>query len=480
MMRRMLTTMKRPSGRVDGDAPMPGASVLARSWTRRDDAEIDRATPNDMMQLATDVGPVPMQVGAVLVLEPEEGAAGGLDPDIAREALAARVQGVPRLRQRLVPAGFGGGRPVWVDDETFSADAHIHVRTCAPPGDDAALLATATEILGTALALDRPPWAATVVTGLADGSSALIVVFNHVLADGIGGLAVLASLVDGMPPPAEYGFPRPAPTARALAVDAATARIRALGHWRDSFTIAREALAELKPGVGPSAPRCSLNRPTGTRRATDAVHVDLDAVHEVARAHDATINDVVLAAVTGALGNVLRRRGDAVDHLVVSMPISSRAHASTQELGNAVGVLPVDIPIDGPLDRRVTEIARLTRARKAASSSHGSSAAVLGPVFRALARLRLLRWFMDHQRVINTLVTNVRGPDDRLAFAGATIGSVIPISIVTGNVTVAFAVLSYAGTLTITINSDADRFPELTTLRDLVRDALAEVTGVAQ
>jgi WS/DGAT/MGAT family acyltransferase len=432
---------------------------------------IERATANDMMQLATDVGPVPMQVGAVLVLDADP----GLEADAAREVLAARIAGVPRLRQRLVRAGFGCGRPVWVDDETFAIDEHIHVRPCPSPGDEAALLACATGILGRKLPLDRSPWDATILTGLADGSSALIVVFNHVLADGIGGLAVLASLVDGQPTPDDYGFPRPAPLRRALAVDAASVRLKALARWREGLAIVRDAVAELRPAVGSSPPRCSLNRPTGARRATAAVHVDLDAVHAVARSHDATINDVVLTAVTAALGALLRQRGEDVDHLVVSIPISARAHASSQELGNAVGVLPIELPLAGALDERLTEIARRTRTRKSSTSVRGSSAALLGPLFRAMARLGVLRWFIDHQRLINTLVTNVHGPDSQLTFAGATIRAVTPISVVTGNVTVAFAVLSYAGTLTITINTDADALTDLGHLTDLLAEGLAEL-----
>ena len=206
----LVTLPARPPPAHEESMPTNGARTV-----------IERATANDMMQLATDVGPVPMQVGARAGVGRRPQGSTRRRP----EMLSTRIEGVPRLRQRLVRTAFGCGRPVWVDDETFSIDAHIHVRACPAPGDEAALLACATEILGGRLPLDRPPWAATIVTGLADGSSALIVVFNHVLADGIGGLAVLASLVDGMPPPTDYGFPRPAPSRRALAVDAAAARL---------------------------------------------------------------------------------------------------------------------------------------------------------------------------------------------------------------------------------------------------------------
>jgi WS/DGAT/MGAT family acyltransferase len=433
---------------------------------------IERASPNDMMQMATDVGPVPMQVGAVLVL----GSAAGFDVGRAHDELAVRIRGVPRLRQRLVRTPPGCGRPVWVDDEAFAVDDHVHVRACPAPGDEQALLAVATEVLGRRLPADRPPWSATFVTDLAGGGTALVIVFDHVLADGIGGLAVLASLVDGMPPPpGDPGFPRPAPSWRALALDAASQRARALTRWRAGLTAVRDALVELKPDLRAAAPRSSLNRPSGPRRATRAVHVDLEAVRATAHGQGATVNDVVLAAVTGALHDLLDRRGEGADRFVISIPISGRRAATSDDLGNDVGVIPVDLPATGSFDERLDRIARITRARKDAGVARGSSAVLVGPLFRVLARLHLARRFMDHQRLINTLVTNLRGPDDVLAFAGAPITAVIPISVVTGNVTVAFAVLSYAGTLTITVNSDADACPDLDTLQHLLEEQLGAV-----
>jgi diacylglycerol O-acyltransferase / wax synthase len=433
-------------------------------------APIERATANDMMQLAVEVGSVPMQVGALLELD----VGPALDVERAGDLLARRIQAIPRLRQRLEATAFGCGRPIWVDDASFDIHHHLHVRLCPSPGDEAALLACATEILGTRLPRERPPWSATFVTGVEPDRTALVIVFNHVLADGIGGLAVLAALVDGMPDPIDYGFPRPAPSRRAVAVEATSSRLRALRHWRRGLAIVRAAMAELKPNMRSVAPRTSLNRSTGSRRATGIVHGDLDTIRASAHAHGATVNDVVLAVVTGGLRELLLARGEQVDRFVVSIPISARRGATTHQLGNAVGVLPVDLPALGPYDDRLTAIARITRERKQSDGERGASAAVVGPFFRVLARLGVLRRFIDHQHLINTLVTNLRGPDAQLSFAGAAVTEVIPISIVTGNVTVAFAVLSYAGSLTITVNSDADLCPDLALLVKLLQSALDE------
>jgi hypothetical protein len=91
---------------------------------------------------------------------------------------------------------------------------------------------------------------------------------------------------------------------------------------------------------------------------------------------------------------------------------------------------------------------------------------VLGPVFRVLAALRLFRPFVERQHLVNTFVTNLRGPDVRLSLLGAEITEVAAVTIVPGNVSVCFAALSYAGTLAVTVVADPQRCEELGWLRD--------------
>ncbi|MEV6494352.1 WS/DGAT domain-containing protein, partial [Actinoplanes sp. NPDC051633] len=99
--------------------------------------------------------------------------------------------------------------------------------------------------------------------------------------------------------------------------------------------------------------------------------------------------------------------------------------------------------------------------RRPTPAAPGDTSALLGPAFRILARLGAYRWFVDRQRLVTTMVTNLRGPEVRLSFLGVPITEVIPVSAITGNVTVAFAVLSYAGTLVITVVADPQLCPAL-------------------
>jgi hypothetical protein len=164
---------------------------------------------------------------------------------------------------------------------------------------------------------------------------------------------------------------------------------------------------------------------------------------------------------------MLASRGEELDPVTVSVPVSARQAATAGQLGNQVGVMPVSLPTGSNLATRVTQIAAITRQRKTAA--RGASAAVLGLPFRLLAPTGLLRWFVNRQRLIHTFATNLRGPAEPLTFAGAPVRAVIPIPNTTGNVTVTFGALSYAGTLRITVLSDPSRVPDVTVLTAALR-----------
>ena len=187
-------------------------------------------------------------------------------------------------------------------------------------------------------------------------------------------------------------------------------------------------------------------------------------------AHGGTVNDVILAAIAGALRVLLASRGEELALVTASVPVSARQAATGGQLGNQVGVMPLALPAGGDLAARVARIAAITSQRKTAA--RGTSAVLLGPVFRLLAPTGVLRWFFDHQRLIHTLATNLHGPARPLTFAGSPVRAVIPVPNTTGNVTVTFGVLSYAGTLWIAVLSDPSRVPDVAVLTAALRREL--------
>jgi diacylglycerol O-acyltransferase / wax synthase len=342
--------------------------------------------------------------------------------------------------------------------------------------DDRALYDLAAELVTTPLNRARPLWRATVVTGFARGRWAVVVVFHHVLADGIGGLAVLAHLMDGLAPSDETNAPGPSPPLWRLALDAMAERVRAIANLPRALRRLADGIAQSLPGVTLHAPRTSLNTPTGSRRRLAVARIPLYAARAVAHDHSATVNDVVLAAITGALRTVLLRRGEDVATIVVSVPVSSRASAGT-ELGNQVGVLPVVLPASGDEGERLTQIAGIMRDRK--RGQRGASAAVLEPAFRLLAKIGALRWLLDRQRMINTFVTNLRGPAEPTTFLGAPVLDIVIVNGTTGNVSVAFGVLSYAGTLNVSVIADPAVCQEHDALAAALQEQLVSIVGAS-
>jgi diacylglycerol O-acyltransferase len=179
---------------------------------------------------------------------------------------------------------------------------------------------------------------------------------------------------------------------------------------------------------------------------------------------------VVLVAVAGALRTLLAARGEQLGEVTITVPVAARRAATGGELGNQIGIMPITVPAAGDFGTRVRRTAEITRERK--SRVRGASAALFVPAFLLLARTGLLRWFASHQRVVQTFVTNLHGPEDPLTFGGAAVRAIIPIPSTTGNVTVTFAAASYAGTLRITILSDPSRMPDAPTLAAALRHEL--------
>ncbi|WP_370962533.1 wax ester/triacylglycerol synthase domain-containing protein [Amycolatopsis sp. cg9] len=514
---------------------------------------IDRASPADRAFLAMDTGDVPEQFGVVLDLGP----ATAFDLARARQLVADRVPAVPRLRQRLVRAPFGGGGPFWSDDAGFDVRRHVRAVVCAPPGDRQALLDTAVSLAETPLPRDAALWSMAFVTGLADDRVALVVVLHHVLADGVGGLAVLADLVDqGAGAPAKP-FPRPPPTAGALARDNVLRRLRALrrcGQAVRALRTSMRAAGGLRPpraaacsllrrtgvrrrvvvvgigrwvlrvcvraagglrapraaacsllrrtgvrrrvvvvGIGrwvlrvcvraagglraPRAAACAPLRPTGARHRLVAVSTGRPALAAAAHRHGASVNDAVLVAVAGALHRLLVTRGESVGTFAVAVPVSGRRPGRGGALGNAVSPMLVRVPGTGDVAGRLERVAAEVRAGKAAATGP-PPIAVLGGLFRLLAAAGGYRWYLNHQHRMHTLVSHVRGPAEPVTFGGLPVGSAIPVAVGdAGNLGVFFEVLSYAGTVTISVVADRDGAGDLTTLADGLRAELDLVLG---
>jgi WS/DGAT/MGAT family acyltransferase len=410
--------------------------------------------------------------------------------------VAQRLGTVPRMRARLHRPGPGAGRPVWVEQQGFDARGHVEVVTLRAPASHDPQSAIEPDLLDlladrvlAPLPLGRPLWRACVVADPDGSARALVVVVHHVLADGIGGLALLAALSDTAAPAAgrDVGWQAPhVPPARPdadhmwwrLAVDAWRSRLRRTGSSTGWVRRAADGLRELDGGRWGRAARTSLCVPTGRRRRVEVVETDLAGFRAAAAAWGATVNELVLVVLTGAVRTLLTSRGETLPALVVSVPVAGRTASSATELGNAVGVLPVRVPLSAdPRERLRAIVAARARLR---SGQRGSSSALASPVVRTMAALGVFQWFIRHQRLVHTFETNVRGPESLGSVAGATVQRVVPLAVNPGNVTVSFDVLSAGGRLVTSIVSDPDRVGDHRLLREAVEAELAAVLALVE
>lgn len=414
----------------------------------------ERISALDEANLRVERRGVPMHVAALALLEagPLLDAGGRVRLAEVREHVERRTRDVRPLRRLLVRPG--GGRPVWLDDPVFDVSRHVRSRPVPPPGDEESLLRVCAGIAAVPLPRDRPLWELWLLPGLAGGRVGLLIRWHHVLADGLAALTLLAPLFDPEPGgaprapdapdrPGTGGPPPVSATARAPARTPARAAARLLG----AAAQVRGALAEGR------APALSLNRPVGARRRAVLVRADLAAVRELAHRHGGTVNDVVLTAVAGGARRLLAARGElaGVPELKVSVAASVRA-AGDPAGGNRAGVRVVAVPVDEP-----DPVAGLRRI--AATTSRQRTR----PPYRPGGRLAQ-RWMvrvMDRQRLVNVLLSNVRGPAAPLLFAGAPVLELFQLGAVQGNLALAVGVVSYAGTLGIDVVADADVVPDL-------------------
>ncbi len=432
---------------------------------------IERASSADLAFVAMDTGRVPQQFAVILVLDKSD----DLNLSQLQKLISNRIRAVPRLRQRLIKVPPGCGRSVWVDDADFNVDRHVRAVACRAPGDEPALYDTALSVIMDPLPKDAPLWLIILINDLADGTAAVVVVLHHVLADGLGGVNVLAALLDPGAPPAAVSFPREAPTRASLARDAWRTRLlgirRAAGLW-PSLRRSMFAGGGFRPA---RATPCSLVQQTGPHLRMTVVRLDRGLLRAAAHRNGATTNDAVLVAVAGALHRLLLSRGESIDPIAITVPVSGRRPGGGPAIGNLVSPMLVDVPARGNLVERLAQVESAVRAHKAAATGP-APIAILGGVFRFLARLGGYRFYMKHQHRFHTLVTHVRGPAEPVTLGGHQVSAAIPIGVGDrGNMTVYFEVLSYAGVLTIAVIVDPDHGPDLGALTHLLQSELDSI-----
>ena len=452
--------------------------------------ESDRLSALDAAFLFLERSNQRMYIGCIAELE----RAIGLDELL--DVLGERLVPLERFRQRPARARFDLAWPTWEDDPSFDLRRHVRHVALPPPGDEQALRHVVETLFSAPLLPDRPLWEVHLIDGLARGRAALLFKVHHCVNDGISGFKVLEQIADREPSDEGAG---------ASSAGAPAAGVR---RGRDEREGRGEAAPTVATGTGPGAsgssglvarlrsvidalrtPEAILDR---VREATEAVEMILSFVQQpssevpfngrlghsrrmvwtsfpldefvsLRAAADCTINDAVLAVVTGALRSYLDGEGVSPEllRLRALVPVNVRADGHGPALGNLItGMFPrLPVKVADPLARlRGVRDEMLELKNRGQARAAGLVLALAGAL-PAVAESTLLR-FVPESPLVNTICTNLRGPAEPLFLCGRRILEIHPIVNLFQSVGLGFAVASYAGRISICAATDPSLVPD--------------------
>jgi diacylglycerol O-acyltransferase / wax synthase len=453
----------------------------------------DRLSGLDSSFLHLERGGAHMHVASVIVFE-------GPVPayDEFAEHVGRRLHLVPRYRQKIRFVPLQQGRPVWVDDPHFSLAYHVRHTALPPPGDEEQLKRLASRVFSQQLDRSKPLWETWLVDGLADGRFALLAKTHHALVDGVSGVDIATVLFDTArepevpPTPAQPWLPQPEPSdaellARALLERTTRPREIARG-VRALFRGPREVAGRVAraatdlggfawTGLRP-APDSPFNVQIGPHRRFTWVPADLGRFKEIKNELGGTVNDVVLAAVAGALRRHLQARGHSTQELELRamVPVSVRAETERGALGNRVASMMAPLPLwcGDPVERlRIVSAAmqKLKSSGQAVGAERLTQLADFAPptILTQAARLQA------RSRPFNLVVTNVPGPQFPLYALGREMEALYPMVPLAQGQALGIAIMSYNGQLNFGLIADYDAMPSLEDFAEDLRVSMEEL-----
>ena len=445
-----------------------------------------------------------MHVMGVIVFDPST-VAEGYSFERVKEVMSKRLHLVPPFRRKLAPIPFNLHHPVWVEDPDFDLDYHIHRIGCPAPGTEKELSEIVGDIASRPLDRTRPLWEMFIVEGLQSGYVASVAKMHHATIDGVSGANLMVHLFDLEQNPAEPVEEQPwepdrMPTDVELLAFSAVSRLRrplnifkVLPQTVKSFA---NVVQRRRGGDGSgmarpfTAPRTSFNQPVTPHRKVAFATTSLDEVKEIKRAFGATVNDVVVNIVSGALRKYLADHDELPDKsLIATCPVSVRGEDEKDVIGsNRVSAMFTSLHTD--IVDPVARLELIHEANKGAKEEHNAIGADLltnwmefaaPTTFSLAARMYTnLRLVERHPVIHNLVISNVPGPPFPLYFAGAKLVGLNPLGPVMDGAGLNITVLSYVDNINWGFIACRELMPDLWDLADAIPEAQAELLKAAQ
>jgi WS/DGAT/MGAT family acyltransferase len=457
---------------------------------------LDRLTAVDASFLTNERSSSHMHVGAILIFE-------GPPPryvDLV-EHVRGRLPLVPRFRQKLVVPPLEAGRPLWADDVNFNLTYHIRHTALPDPGGEEQLKQLAGRIFSQQLDRSKPLWELWLAQNLERDRFAILTKTHHAMVDGVSGVDIGTVLFDvernAEPLKLEDEWvPQPEPgttelVARGIA-DAVATPIhlaeRAVEVVRNPETTARKAVEALE-GIGEivsafadPAPDVPLNDEIGPHRRYVWARSELATFKRIKDSLGGTVNDVVLAVVTGALRNWLHKRHVRTEGLELRalVPVSIRNEDERGNLGNRIALMrgPLPVYIEDPV-RRLRTISDAMAGLKRSKQALGAEVISRFNDFAPPTLLAQASRINFTTRLFNLIVTNVPGPQMPLYVLGKELEDVFPVAFLPQNHALAVAIMSYNGKVGFGLLADYDCMTDIDVVSDGLNEALAELEAAA-
>jgi diacylglycerol O-acyltransferase / wax synthase len=458
---------------------------------------MDRMSPLDASFLHIEDAVSHMHIGSVAVFD-------GPPPTYEEfEAMVAgKLPAVPRYRQKVRFVPFQLGRPVWVDDPHFNLAYHVRHTALGSPGGDRELRNLVGRVMSQQLDRHKPLWEMWMVEGLERGHWALVSKVHHCMVDGVSGTDLLTVLLDverePAPPLPDAWQPEAEPGSVRLIVDALTALVASpyeqLRAARSATRAPRQVLGQLGElgrgvrafaGVVRPTPMSSLNGPIGPHRRWDWARTTLADVKAVRSVLGGTVNDVVLTVLTRGFRDLLLARDEDVSDRVVRtlVPVSVRTPGERGTYNNRVSAMVAELPVgvEDPterLDAIRAQMAGLKESKQAVAGEMLTSLSGFAPsLLLALGARVAMR---IPQRNVNTVTTNVPGPQKQLFACGRTMLEAFPFVPLAGSVRIGVAIFSYNGMLNYGVTGDYDTAPDIAVLCSGVEAGMRELLKLSE